>query len=244
MYKIGEVAKKTGVSIRSLRHYDEIKLLQPSSRNDAGYRLYSKKDIMRLQQIISLKQIGFSLKKIHEILNAKVSLKDTISLHLECIENQLLQQNILYQQIKYLHGLLVNKKTISVDDIYKTREIIKMYEQYYSKEQIEQLSKRDFHINEDGQTRYEKEWDNVFVGLALLQQQQVPPEDDRTKPFAEKAIKLKNLFTCKDVGIETNLENMREKVGGAQMLRNHGLNVSNELYVYYAAVLQAHSPLS
>lgn len=69
MFKIGDVAKKTGVSIRSLRHYDEIELLIPSGQTASGYRLYSEDDIMRLQQIVSLKQMGFKLKKIQTMLD-------------------------------------------------------------------------------------------------------------------------------------------------------------------------------
>ena len=71
MLKIGDVAKKTGVSIRSLRHYDEMDLLKPSSHSESGYRLYTKADILRLQQIVSLKQMRFPLKKIQSMLMGK-----------------------------------------------------------------------------------------------------------------------------------------------------------------------------
>jgi MerR family transcriptional regulator, thiopeptide resistance regulator len=49
--KVGDLAKQTGVSVRTLHYYDEIGLLSPSHRTDTGYRLYDKADIMRLQQI-------------------------------------------------------------------------------------------------------------------------------------------------------------------------------------------------
>ena len=54
--KIGELAKQTGLSIRTLHYYDEIGLLCPSHRYDIGHRLYSDEDIIRLQQILSLRQ--------------------------------------------------------------------------------------------------------------------------------------------------------------------------------------------
>ena len=66
--KIGDLAQKTGLSIRTLHYYDEIGLLSPSHRTDVGYRLYSNQDIIRLQQIVSLRQLGFSLKEINECL--------------------------------------------------------------------------------------------------------------------------------------------------------------------------------
>ena len=59
--KVGKLAKQTGVSIRTLHHYDEIGLLKPSHRTEAGHRLYTPGDIARLQQIKSLQHLGFSL---------------------------------------------------------------------------------------------------------------------------------------------------------------------------------------
>ena len=67
-YKVGEFAALTGVSIRTLHHYDRRALLQPSSRSEAGYRLYATDDLLRLQQIVTLRYLGFSLSAIGEIL--------------------------------------------------------------------------------------------------------------------------------------------------------------------------------
>jgi DNA-binding transcriptional MerR regulator len=61
--KVGDLAKQTAVSVRTLHYYDEIGLLSPSGRTESGYRLYATQDIVRLQQIVSLRQIGFSLEK-------------------------------------------------------------------------------------------------------------------------------------------------------------------------------------
>ena len=63
-FTIGQVARATGVSIRMLRHYDEIGLLQPSSRSTSGYREYSDEDISRLQHIVSLRSTGMGLTDI------------------------------------------------------------------------------------------------------------------------------------------------------------------------------------
>ena len=66
--KIGDLAKQTGVSVRTLHYYEEIGLLSPSHRTETGYRLYAEDDIIRLQQIVSLRQIGFSLAQIRQCL--------------------------------------------------------------------------------------------------------------------------------------------------------------------------------
>ena len=62
--KVGELARKTGVSVRTLHYYNEIGLLSPSLRTEAGHRLYAAGDIVRLQQVRSLRQPGFSLEEI------------------------------------------------------------------------------------------------------------------------------------------------------------------------------------
>lgn len=69
-YQIGEVAKIARVSIRMLRHYDEIGLLVPSGRTDAGYRLYSSADLQRLQQILFYRMLEFPLDAIAGFMNA------------------------------------------------------------------------------------------------------------------------------------------------------------------------------
>src|SRR6476646_6711292 len=65
-WKVGELAKRTGVSVRALHHYDEIGLLSASLRSESGYRLYTEADVIRLQQIRSLRSLGFSLDESRE----------------------------------------------------------------------------------------------------------------------------------------------------------------------------------
>jgi DNA-binding transcriptional MerR regulator len=67
-YRVGQVAAMTGVSIRTLHHYDSIGLLYPSEHTDSGYRLYSDADLLKLQQILILRYLGFELRQIGELL--------------------------------------------------------------------------------------------------------------------------------------------------------------------------------
>ena len=71
MYKINEVSKLTGVSIRMLHHYDKIGLLEPSKRTDSNYRMYNNNDISRLYQILLFKELEFPLQDIKQILDDK-----------------------------------------------------------------------------------------------------------------------------------------------------------------------------
>lgn len=68
MMHIGELAERTGLSHRSIRHYDEVGLLPPSSRSEGGFRVYSEADHARLLQIMRMKPLGFSLEEIAELL--------------------------------------------------------------------------------------------------------------------------------------------------------------------------------
>ncbi|WP_339165195.1 MerR family transcriptional regulator [Siminovitchia sp. FSL W7-1587] len=68
--KVKEVAELARISVRTLHHYDAIGLLAPSQKTEAGYRLYSDEDLGKLQQILFFKELGFSLKKIKEIIHS------------------------------------------------------------------------------------------------------------------------------------------------------------------------------
>jgi DNA-binding transcriptional MerR regulator len=67
-YTVGEVAKLAKVSVRTLHHYDELGLLSPSARSEAGYRLYASDDLDRLQQVLFYKELGFGLEEIRDLM--------------------------------------------------------------------------------------------------------------------------------------------------------------------------------
>lgn len=67
-YKAQEFAERAGVTVRTLHHYDRLGLLAPSGRTEAGYRLYGDGDLVRLEQILALKFIGFPLREIRRLL--------------------------------------------------------------------------------------------------------------------------------------------------------------------------------
>lgn len=69
--KISEFAKRSGVTVKTLLHYDKIGLLQPSRKTDKGYRIYCDEDFTKLQQITTLKFVGLSLEEIKQILSEK-----------------------------------------------------------------------------------------------------------------------------------------------------------------------------
>ncbi|QCQ17972.1 MerR family transcriptional regulator [Microbacterium sp. RG1] len=67
--RIGEVAERTELSFRTLRHYDEIGLVPPSARTDGGFRLYTEDDVARILLIRRMKPLGFTLDEMRELLD-------------------------------------------------------------------------------------------------------------------------------------------------------------------------------
>lgn len=67
-YTVRQVAEMAGVTVRTLHHYDALGLLTPSARSAAGYRLYGEADLLRLQQILFFRELGFPLEQIRAIL--------------------------------------------------------------------------------------------------------------------------------------------------------------------------------
>jgi len=99
LFTTGEFAKKAGVTIRTLRYYDKIGLLVPSSHNELGHRLYSKEDFGKLQKILTLKFIGLSLEDIANIMKYDLNHKD-FKKSLE------IQKEIMRKKIKHIQSII------------------------------------------------------------------------------------------------------------------------------------------
>lgn len=144
LMKIGDLAKQTGLSIRTLHYYDEIGLLSPSHRTDVGYRLYSDRDIIRLQQIVSLRQLGFSLKEINECLkDPDLSLEQTIDLHRAKVKEQMDLSRTLLKRLDVISTELQTTESVAVNKLIQVMETVSMSkQQYLTLEQQEILSSR------------------------------------------------------------------------------------------------------
>lgn len=87
--KIGEFAKRSGVTVKTLLHYDKIGLLKPSQKTDSGYRIYCEDDFLKLQQITTLKFIGLSRSEISHILHESgENLENMINIQKKALEEK------------------------------------------------------------------------------------------------------------------------------------------------------------
>lgn len=73
--QIGEVAERTGLSLRTIRYYGEVGLVTPSSRTEGGFRLYTEDDVARLELVKAMKPLGYSLEEMGEVLDVVTELE-------------------------------------------------------------------------------------------------------------------------------------------------------------------------
>lgn len=109
-----------GVSVRSLHHYDRIGLLHPDFRTDAGYRMYGKTELLRLQQILFYKELDFGLKEITEILdNPDFELISALKNHKEKLLSEIERIEQLLTTIEKTIDHLKNKTKMKHESLYE-----------------------------------------------------------------------------------------------------------------------------
>ncbi len=116
---IGELAKRSNTTVRALRYYDNIGLLKPTDYKEGGHRLYSIEDYKRLQQIQSLKFLGFSLKNIEELLAETLVEQQDLTKAIDFKTRELLAQQQEIQrtinQLKHMKNIIVDKQHIDLN---------------------------------------------------------------------------------------------------------------------------------
>lgn len=99
-YKTGQFAKLANVSERTIRYYDKIGLLKPSFVMENGYRQYSDLDLLKLQKILSLKHLGFSIEEIFPMVMDNTNLKESFELKIDLIEDKISHLQSLKDALK------------------------------------------------------------------------------------------------------------------------------------------------
>lgn len=123
---VKELSKLTRVSVQTLHHYDRIGLLQPSVRLANGYRLYSEKDLLKLQQIIALKFFGFELAQIKKLLAEEVAMLDHFSAQSQFLEEKAKTLLLASDTLKNLISRYSHDKSIPWETIIESIEVYRM----------------------------------------------------------------------------------------------------------------------
>ncbi|GBF31817.1 transcriptional regulator [Desulfocucumis palustris] len=157
-WKIGELASQCGITVRTLRHYHQIGLLVPSEFTEAGHRLYTKADVLKLQQILSLKQLGLSLEEIYNFIeNPNYNPMLVVQAHLEIISEQIKLKEKLRHELEQVQTLLSFNQDISADQLLKILELIRMKENnYLTPGLVEKLKAFHSSLTEDQKSRLQK----------------------------------------------------------------------------------------
>jgi DNA-binding transcriptional MerR regulator len=237
LLKVGEVAKKTGMSVRALHHYDEIGLLSPSHRSEAGYRLYTLQDLLQLQKIKSLSQLGFTLEAIKNILkNAETPLLSVLQQHIQILSDKIEQQQVLIRRLQKLANTLEQNQEPSITLIYETLKETIMFEKYYTEDQLNTLSERKKQFSANDFKQVEQEWQDIFNQFTKLFQEKKPASCPEAQELAKRSQKLISMFTGGDPAMEQSLKTMYETEGADRILNQDaqgGMNLDPAVFAYF-----------
>lgn len=193
MYKINEVSKLTGISIRMLHHYDKIGLLSPSKRTDSNYRIYNNDDISRLYQILLFKELEFPLQDIKRILDDKDFDKE---------EALRVQRNLIFEKKKRLERIIESIddtiKNLGVETMSKNNfkvfdyEEVKKHQEKYKEETEKRYGKSDaYRESQEKTSKYSKnDWENIMQEAGVIYEElyklmDKDPSDEKVQELIE-----------------------------------------------------------
>jgi MerR family transcriptional regulator, thiopeptide resistance regulator len=141
--KIGELARRTGLTVRALRHYDDIALLVPSERSSGGYRLYGRKDVARLYRIQALRRLDLPLADIQQLLDDDAGgLSEVVARQVAQLDREILQASALRTHLLAVKGQLQASQEPGIDDWLLALESMVAGTKYFSEDEQRTLKTR------------------------------------------------------------------------------------------------------
>ena len=192
--RIGEIAKKAGINTNTLRHYDKEGLLSPSSESDGGYRLYTDKDMVQLIQILTMKQLGFTLNEIKNHLVSLDTPNDMVNAleeHEIAVEQKI---NSLAESLKEIQALKAEVKQMQTMDFRKYADILQTLqmgnEHYWAIKHMDDNVLEYFRNNfdEDSATAFMESLEDLDDEAAQLQKEGVSPESEKGQAFGKATL--------------------------------------------------------
>jgi DNA-binding transcriptional MerR regulator len=164
--KVGELARRTGLTVRTLHHYDEIGLLAPSLHTESGHRVYADRDVERLQRIVSLRQLGFSLDEIRDCLDhPDFAALPLIERHLERLRDRIERERSLCASLELIAASLRAAGTASTADLLSTIEAMTTMENHYTPDQMKQFAEVAKQVGPDAIDAIQNGWTALFAEL-------------------------------------------------------------------------------
>lgn len=213
MRTVGEVAALAGVSVRTLHHYDELGLVEPSARTDAGYRLYGHADLERLQEVLALRATGLPLADVKAVLD------DPAHDRVQVLRAQ--AGRLRDEQDRLADLLDVVEDAIAAADRGDRQQEDAMFDgtdhEQYAREAEERWGDTEAHrqsqqrmaaMGPDAADRARAWWQEHFDQFAALRRENVPLDDDRVVAAVADHRALLNRFYDCDASMQRSLAQM------------------------------------
>ncbi|TWP49577.1 MerR family transcriptional regulator [Lentzea tibetensis] len=199
MWTIGELAQASGLTIRTLHHYDEIGLVSASDRTDAGHRRYTEADLVRLYRVRGLRQLGLSLEEIAAALDSG-DLRSLLTAQLAVLD---VQANRIAEMRDQIRGLVDQPDAARM---LKTLELMSVSEGFLSREQRDALASQRASLGAEKVDELRAEWLAVVQELRGHVVAGTPPDDPRVRELARRWAAVGQAFTTGDaqVGAQVN----------------------------------------
>jgi DNA-binding transcriptional MerR regulator len=198
--KIGELAARTGLSVRTLHYYEEIGLLVPSQRGAGAHRLYDTNDLARLQRIVSLRALGLSLDEVRVCLDDPgVSPLTLLDRQLARVEEDMELHRQLRDRLQALAHILRAGAAPTVDDLMRAIEGITMQRKFFTPEQQSDITSRAAQIG-DATT-----WREVIASARAEMARGSDPASEPVQRIAVRWRALVDAITGGDPEIEAAL---------------------------------------
>lgn len=215
LYRASEFARAAGVTVRALHHYDRLGLLKPTRRTASGYRLYGEQDFARLQQIVTLKFIGFSLKQIKDVLERDSSdLVTTLRIQRIILLEKGRQVASAVRAIEEAERLVEGGAQPGRRAFAKIIEVIEMQnntdwtKKYYSEEAQSKIAERQQTIPREVIEQGQRDWMSLIAEVESAVKEGVDPSSERAQGLAARWSELIKGFTGGDPEIQKGLNKM------------------------------------
>lgn len=211
--KIGELAKKVGLSVRALHHYDAIGLLSPSQRGDGGARLYGRDDLIRLHRIEALKQLGYSLADIKATLDAPGGAPlRVLEQQIAALNAQALQAQRLSGQLQHLLELTAAGGDTVADHWLNILELMNMYQKHLSSDETRTL----LHPGPDAIGPTHEDWTALVGEVRDLMQHAQPADSEAAQALSWRWMRLVIRMTGNDAVLARKLMGLQMQEPRAQ----------------------------
>ncbi|MHB8295725.1 MAG: MerR family transcriptional regulator [Acidimicrobiales bacterium] len=225
VWKVGQLAAETGLTVRALHHYDHLGLVSPSARTAAGYRLYVESDVARLYQVLALRQLGLPLDAIGAVLDGQSSIEELLEAHREYLDRQLVALRTLRAQLAIVAAVGGSGEAASVTDFLELiRKVITVddtIKQYFSNEQLAQLAERRATLGEPAIAEVEATWPTLIAAVQAAVDAGVDPASTQAQELAAEWMGLLEQFHGGDEGLRGSLYRMYAD-NAQQIEQQHG----------------------